>query len=206
MLSIFPHSFAIIIMKCVDSNGSIINTDDIITYKYGDNRTISAPEIEGYELVSDNNIRITAESDQAVSFIYQPDGSKTKTVTATVKYRFNSNIDDTKTLYLTETMQVLQPNTFNTDEWQKTFRGWKYSSAQINGSLMESLPATVENGTEVIFDYVTDEDDLKHLSATVSYSLQGEIKKDDTFTLKSSIHYLKDSVLKMDSVPARTYI
>ena len=70
---------------------------------------------------------------------------------------------------------------------------------------MESLPATVNSGDAVIYNYIVDEGQTKDLAATVDYRLGEEIQTGDHIDLKATVQVLQPDTLGTDGVTAKTY-
>ncbi|MCB7337829.1 hypothetical protein LI010_27755, partial [Enterocloster aldenensis] len=131
-----------------------------------------------------------------VVYWYLVDEGQTKDLAATVDYRLGEEIQTGDHIDLKATVQVLQPDTLGTSGvTTKTYKGWKLSSITINGEVVESLPATVNNGDAVIYNYIVDEGQTKDLAATVDYRLGEEIQTGDHIDLKATVQVLQPDTL-----------
>ena len=127
-----------------------------------DSITINGEEVE--------SLPATVNNGDAVIYNYIVDEGQTKDLAATVDYRLGEEIQTGDHIDLNATVQVLQPDTLSTSGvTANTYRGWKLSSITINGEEVESLPAAVNNGDAVIYNYIVDEGQTKDLAATVDY-------------------------------------
>ena len=124
----------------------------------------------------------------AVVYNYIVDDEQTKELKATVDYKLGDDVQTEDHIDLKATVQVLQPDTLSTAGVEaKTYTGWKLDNITINGEKVESLPATVNNGDVVVYNYVADLSVTKTLSYTVEY-YKDEVKVDaDTQTVKEEV-------------------
>ena len=114
---------------------------------------------------------------------WEVDDEQTKDLEATVDYKLGDEVQEADHVDLKATVQVLAPDTLSTEGVEaKTYTGWKLDSITINDEEVESLPATVNNGDAVVYNYVKDENQTKYLSYTVQYYKDGELAETDTFT------------------------
>ena len=91
----------------------------------------------------------------AVVYNYVIDDAQTKNLSATVDYKLGEEVQTADHIDLTATVQVLQPDTLSTSGVSaKTYTGWKLDSITINGTKVETLPETVNNGDTIVFHYV----------------------------------------------------
>ncbi len=83
------------------------------------------------------------------------DESLTKTLSATVDYWLDNDVQTDERVELTATVQILQPDTLSTaDVTEKVFPGWKLDHITINSEKVESLPAAVDSGAAIVYHYV----------------------------------------------------
>ena len=179
-----------------------LSTDGVTTKTY-EGWKLSSITING-EVVE--SLPATVNSGDAVIYNYIVDEGQTKDLAATVDYRLGEEIQTGDHIDLNATVQVLQPDTLSTDGvTAKTYKGWKLSSITINGEEVESLPATVNSGDAVIYNYIVDEGQTKDLAATVDYRLGEEIQTGDHIDLNATVQVLQPDTLSTDGVTAKTY-
>ena len=70
---------------------------------------------------------------------------------------------------------------------------------------MESLPAAVNNGDAVIYNYIVDEGQTKDLAATVDYRLGEELQTGDHIDLNATVQVLQPDTLSTSGVTTKTY-
>ena len=114
---------------------------------------------------------------------WEVDDEQTKDLEATVDYKLGDEVQEDDHVDLKATVQVLAPDTLSTEGVEaKTYTGWKLDSITINDEEAESLPATVNNGDAVVYNYVVDEGQTKELSYTVQYYKDNVLADTDTVT------------------------
>ena len=114
---------------------------------------------------------------------WEVDDEQTKDLKATVDYKLGDEVQEDDHVDLKATVQVLEPDTLSTEGVAaKTYTGWKLDSITINDEEVESLPATVNNGDAVVYNYVKDESQTKELSYTVQYYKDNVLADTDTVT------------------------
>lgn len=85
---------------------------------------------------------------------YVIDSSQTKNLKATVDYVLGSNVQSKDHKDLTATVQVLEPSTLSTaGVEEKNYAGWNLKEIVINGTKINELPSTVEDGTVIVYYY-----------------------------------------------------
>ncbi|NSJ52757.1 hypothetical protein G5B36_29495, partial [Enterocloster aldensis] len=174
---------------------------------------VTAKTYEGWKLSSITingevveSLPATVNNGDAVIYNYIVDEGQTKDLAATVDYRLGEEIQTGDHIDLNATVQVLQPDTLSTSGvTTKTYEGWKLSSITINGEEVESLPATVNNGDAVIYNYIVDEGQTKDLAATVDYKLGEELQTGDHIDLKATVQVLQPDTLSTSGVTTKTY-
>ena len=133
----------------------------------------------------------TVNNGDAVVYNYVIDEDQTKNLSATVDYKLGDVVQTKDHIALTATVQVLQPDTLSTTGVsEKSYVGWKLSSITINGEVVASLPATVNNGDAVVYNYIeknTSVDVTKVVTSVVNpagepYDTKGTAKVGDTIT------------------------
>ena len=133
---------------------------------------------------------------------WEVDDEQTKDLEATVDYKLGDEVQEADHVDLKATVQVLEPDTLSTEDVEaKTYTGWKLDSITINDEEVESLPATVNNGDAVVYNYVKDENQTKYLSYTVQYYKDGELAETDTFT--ESV-WVNDTLVPVDEEKINT--
>ena len=133
---------------------------------------------------------------------WEVDDEQTKDLAATVDYKLGDEVQTNDHVDLKATVQVLEPDTLSTEDVEaKTYTGWKLDSITINDEEVESLPATVNNGDAVVYNYVKDENQTKYLSYTVQYYKDGELAETDTFT--ESV-WVNDTLVPVDEEKINT--
>ena len=143
--------------------------------KVGETITINRPEVTGYTVCDDQptSLEITNGSN-TVKVYYKVDEGQTKDLEATVDYKLGDDVQEKDHIDLTATVQVLQPDTLSTEGVEaKSYTGWKLDSITINGEEVESLPATVNNGDAVVYNYVAATYDLIYNANEGKYPVNG---------------------------------
>ena len=179
-----------------------LSTESVVAKTYTgwklDNITINGEEVD--------SLPATVNNGDAVVYNYVVDESATKNLSATVDYKLGDEVQEADHVDLTATVQVLEPDTLSTESVvAKTYTGWKLDSITINGEEVDSLPATVNNGDAVVYNYVVDESATKNLSATVDYKLGDEVQTEDRVNLTATVQVLEPDTLSTEGVEARTY-
>ncbi len=101
---------------------------------------------------------------------FSADPEVTKSLAATVDYKLGDEVQQADRVDLKATVQWLEPDTLSTEGVAaKEYKGWKLGSITVNGTEVEALPATVNNGDAVVYNYVA-RDDTKY---TVEYYTRG---------------------------------
>lgn len=94
------------------------------------------------------------------------DDNQRKDLAATVDYALDGVVQAAARENLTANVQVLQPDTLSTAAVaEKTFAGWRLNTITVDGEAVEALPATVNNGAVVVYNYTQRTD----LTYTVNY-------------------------------------
>ena len=85
------------------------------------------------------------------SYYYEVDAEQTKHLKATDGLRETQSKDHKD---LTATVQVLEPSTLSTaGVEEKNYAGWNLKEIVINGTKINELPSTVEDGTVIVYYY-----------------------------------------------------
>ena len=121
--------------------------------------TVNGKEVE--------ELPATVDNGAAIVYQYVVDDSQTKTLKATVDYKLGDEVQEDDHVDLTATVQVLEPNTLSTEGVSaKSYEGWKLEKITVNGDEVEKLPATVDNGAEIVYHYVA-------VTYTLTYDANG---------------------------------
>ena len=148
---------------------------------------------------------VTSANEQTIHVVYVVDDGQTKNLSATVDYKLGNAVQADDHIDLKATVQVLQPDTLSTaDVTAKTYKGWKLDSITINGTKVESLPATVNNGDAVVYNYVVDDGQTKELSYTVEYYKDGVKVEEDTQTVTQTVQVLQPDTLTVNKSAINT--
>ena len=137
---------------------------------------------------------------------YVIDSSQTKNLKATVDYVLGSTVQDKDHKDLTATVQVLKPSALSTaGVEEKSYTGWKLKEIQVNGTIVEKLPATVSDKSAIVYYYEVDDKQTKDLKATVDYVLGSTVQDKDHKDLTAKVQVLKPSTLSTAGVEAKSY-
>ena len=148
---------------------------------------------------------VTSANEQTIHVVYVVDDGQTKNLSATVDYKLGNAVQADDHIDLSDTVQVLQPDTLSTaGVTAKTYTGWKLDSITINGTKVESLPATVNNGDAVVYNYVVDDGQTKELSYTVEYYKDGVKVEEDTQTVTQTVQVLQPDTLTVNKSAINT--
>jgi len=105
------------------------------------------------------------------NLVSHPNPDKTRTVSATIKYSYDGKVNPNFTRTLSKEIQALEKDaaldTFDINAIDE--EGYKLDCITVNGKKVASLPETLKDGDEVIYWYVSDDNAVKTLSATVKY-------------------------------------
>ena len=137
---------------------------------------------------------------------FSADPEVTKSLAATVDYKLGDEVQQADRVDLKATVQWLEPDTLSTEGVAaKEYKGWKLGSITVNGTEVEALPATVNNGDAVVYNYVADPEVTKSLAATVDYKLGDEVQQADRVDLKATVQWLEPDTLSTEGVAAKEY-
>ena len=181
---------------------------DEITAAYGDEITTYEDKVEdGYMLDHVDGIPLTVTENEETNIIkvyYVPDPSQIKGLKYTIEYYINGDIQNEDTEEVTQTVQVLQPNTL---EVQKDdintvdkYRGYKLEKIMINDSEepIEELPDTVNNDDVIKVYYVLDSDQTKEIKYTVEYYKDEVLQEEDTQVVRTVVQLLDGDTLDVN--------
>ena len=96
----------------------------------------------------------TVSDKSAIVYYYEIDDEQTKNLKATVDYVLGTEVQSKDHKDLTATVQVLEPSTLSTaGVEEKNYAGWNLKEIVINGTKINELPSTVEDGTVIVYYY-----------------------------------------------------
>ena len=96
----------------------------------------------------------TVNDKSAIVYYYEVDAEQTKDLKATVDYVLGTEVQSKDHKDLTATVQVLEPSTLSTaGVEEKNYAGWNLKEIVINGTKINELPSTVEDGTVIVYYY-----------------------------------------------------
>lgn len=105
------------------------------------------------------------------NLVSHPDPDKTRTISATIKYSYGGKVNSNFTRTLSKEIQALEKDAAldTSDINAIDEEGYKLDCITVNGKKVASLPETLKDGDEVIYWYVSDNNAVKTLFATVKY-------------------------------------
>ena len=198
----------------VDSKeGELLDSENVTVNIWVNDTTYtvtSVPEkpFSGYKVADSGSTELpaTVSDGDTIYVIYVKDESQTKDLKATVDYKLGDEVQEADHIDLTDTVHVLEPDTLSTEDVvANTYTGWKLDRITINDVVVDSLPATVNNGDTVVYNYVKDDSQTKTLSYTVEYRVdnaEGELLGSETVTVDI---WVNDTTYTVISVPEKTF-
>ena len=169
------------------TNQSVWAGDPYVTLAPLNNKDYAGYVFDKFVPAADANgkTKITA-TDNVIKVLYVIDNNQTKDLVATVDYKLGDVVQEDAHIDLTATVQILQPDTLSTANVSaKTYTGWKLDKITINGTIVDALPETVNNGDELVYHYVLG----TGIQYTVKYWYQNPAlnpEDEESYTLNST--------------------
>ncbi|MBD5149284.1 MAG: hypothetical protein HDT18_02640 [Oscillibacter sp.] len=178
----------------LDKGGEVIRTAKTAKAEFESEVTSESEvvEIKGYvfDHADKDSIWIGANAEEnVINLYYSIDPNQTKALSYTVEYYKDGEKVESDTQTVTETVQVLQPDTLTVkiDEINVTDKYYGYKCTTT------TIPNTVNNGDTIKVYYVIDENATKTLSYTVNHVVNGDVR--DTFTEKVAVQVLQPDTI-----------
>lgn len=179
-------------VRYVDEEGNEIAGEYKENKEFGESYETSAKDITGYVLkeTPENATGVMDSRSITVVYVYEP-----KEVTVTVKYTDNKG------------NKIAEEETFI----KKYKEGYAALAKEITGYKLSEIPENASGQTPadnfvVEYVYIIDESQKRTLSASIQYSLGGNIQGADTVTLQKTVQILsEDNVIGTDKVSTKKY-
>ena len=173
--------------------------DEILSY--------TEKNVKGYKLDFVDKIPFVVTENAGTNIIkvyYDADPDQTKELKYTVEYYISRDIQNEDTEEVTNTVQVLEPNTLEVQKddinTEDKYTGYKLEKILINDSEepVEELPDTVNDNDVIKVFYVLDDDQTKEIKYTVEYYKDGELQEDDTQVVRKVVQVLDGDTLEVN--------
>ena len=179
-------------VRYVDEEGNEIAGEYKENKEFGESYETSAKDITGYVLkeTPENATGVMGDEGITITYVYE-----LKKVIITVKHTNN------------EGNKIAEEETFI----KKYKEEYVSSAKEITGYKLSEIPENASGQTPadnfvVEYVYIIDESQKRTLSASVQYSLGGNIQGADTVTLQKTVQILsKDNIISTDKVSAKKY-
>ena len=197
-----------------NAEGELLDSENVTVNIWVNDTTYTVTSVpvktfSGYKVADSGSTALpaTVSNGDTIYVIYVKDESQTKDLKATVDYKLGDEIQADDHIDLTDTVHVLEPDTLSTEGVEaNTYTGWKLVSITINDVVVDSLPATVNDGDAVVYNYVKDDSQTKELSYTVEYrvdNVDGELLGSETVNVDI---WVNDTTYTVTSVPEKTFL
>ena len=149
----------------------------------------------------------TVNDKSAIVYYYEVDAEQTKNLKATVDYVLGTEVQSKDHKDLTATVQVLEPSTLSTaGVEEKNYAGWNLKEIVINGTKINELPSTVEDGTVIVYYY--EASTTTRYTVEVYYEHEGKYSSvpSKTETLAGHNRYDRQLVAAETYLPTSGYV